>query len=107
MPPVPGHLSAAIPDYRAPGKIRHTLEEMLCQKIYAIGNDAGHLADDPIHKLLAGRGAKTAPALASQSMLCRFENAPRTTDLFRMADALAEKIIGPRTVERKGLAYHA
>ena len=49
-------------DRREPGKIRHTLAELLGQRIFGIacghpdGNDANHLADDPIHKLLLGRG---------------------------------------------------
>ena len=48
-------------DRREPGKIRHTLAELLGQRIFGIacghpdGNDADHLADDPIHKLLLGR----------------------------------------------------
>ena len=48
-------------DRRELGKIRHTLTELLGQRIFGIacghpdGNDADHLADDPIHKLLLGR----------------------------------------------------
>ena len=48
-------------DRRELGKIRHTLTELLGQRIFGIacghpdGNDADHLADDPIHKLLVGR----------------------------------------------------
>ena len=48
-------------DRREPGKVRHTLAELLGQRIFGIacghpdGNDANHLADDPIHKLLLGR----------------------------------------------------
>ncbi len=44
-------------DRRELGKIRHTLTELLGQRIFGIacghpdGNDADHLADDPIHKL--------------------------------------------------------
>ena len=48
-------------DKRAPEKIRHTLEDLVGQRVFGIacghpdGNDADHLADDPIHKLLLGR----------------------------------------------------
>ena len=48
-------------DRREPGKGRHTLADLLGQRIFGIacghpdGNDAEHLADDPIHKLLARR----------------------------------------------------
>ena len=59
-------------DRREPGKIRHTLAELLGQRIFGIacghpdGNDANHLADDPIHKLLLGRDPVAGEALASQ-----------------------------------------
>ena len=49
------------PTNAQPGKIRHTLAELIGQRIFGIacghadGNDADHLADDPIHKLLLGR----------------------------------------------------
>ena len=48
-------------DGREPGKIRHPLAELIGRRIFGIacshpdGNDADHLADDPIHKLLFGR----------------------------------------------------
>jgi len=92
-------LSKAIPDYRTPGKIEHTHEEILCQRIFAIAcghpdcNDAAHLSNDPVHKILAGRTEKDAPALASQSTLSRFENSLCAVDLYRMADTLADTII--------------
>ena len=59
-------------DRRELGKIRHTLTELLGQRIFGIacghpdGNDADHLADDPIHKLLLGRDPVAGEALASQ-----------------------------------------
>ena len=45
---------------RAPEKIRHTLADVIGQRIFGIacghpdGNDADHLADDPIHKRCSG-----------------------------------------------------
>lgn len=94
-----GHLSKVILDKRDPGKIEHTLEEILSQRIYAIAcghpdcNDAVHLANDPVHKILAGKTSKDEPSLASQSTLCRFENALRSGDLYRMARSLAETVL--------------
>ena len=47
-------------DKRAPEKIRHTLADLIGQRIFGIAcghpdcNDAEHLADDPIHKLPPG-----------------------------------------------------
>ena len=46
-------------DKRAPGKIRHTLADLIGQRVFGIacghpdGNDADHLADDPVFR--AGR----------------------------------------------------
>ena len=69
-------------DKRAPEKIRHTLADLLGQRIFGIAcghpdcNDAEHLADDPIHKLLLDRDPVAGESLASQPTLSRFENAP-------------------------------
>ena len=58
-------------DARQPGKVRHTLRDLLGQRIFGIAcghpdaNDADGLADDPIHKLLLGRDPITGDALAS------------------------------------------
>jgi hypothetical protein len=47
-------------DDRQPGKVRHTVADLLAQRIYSLAcghpdaNDADRLADDPIHKLLLG-----------------------------------------------------
>ena len=55
-------------DKRAPDKIRHTLEELIGQRVFGIacghpdGNDGDRLADDPIHKLLLGRDRWRASA---------------------------------------------
>ena len=59
-------------DRREPGKVRHTVADLLSQRVIGIacgnpdGNDAEHLADDPIHKLLLGRDPATGEPLASQ-----------------------------------------
>ena len=53
--------AGCLADKRAPEKVRHTLAELVGQRIFGIacghpdGNDADHLAEDPIHKLLLGR----------------------------------------------------
>ena len=68
-------------DKRAPEEIRHTLADLIGQRIFGIAcghpdcNDAEHLADDPIHKLLLGRDPVAGESLASQPTLSRFENA--------------------------------
>ena len=86
-------------DKRAPGKIRHTLADLIGQRVFGIacghadGNDAGHLADDPIHKLLLGRDPVSGAPLASQPTISRFENGASRTALYRMGRELAACVI--------------
>ena len=92
-------LTSCIVDARQPGKIEHTIGDLVRQRLYAIacgypdGNDATRLAEDPIQKLLIGRDPISGAALASQPTLSRFENAVRRSDLYRMGEALAECVI--------------
>jgi hypothetical protein len=103
-------LAACIEDPRQPGKIRHEIEELLRQRVfgiacgYADANDAARIADDPIHKLLAGRDPIAGEALASQPTLSRFENRVRRADLFRMADTLADLVIERHRCRLRGKA---
>ena len=86
-------------DPRAPERIRHTLEDLVGQRVYGIacghpdGNDAEHLADDPIHKLLLDRDPVTGEPLASQPTISRFENAAGRSALYRMGRELADRVI--------------
>ena len=70
-------LSQCLGDEREPGKIRHTLEDLIRQRVFAIAcgyadcNDAARLAEDPIQKLLVGRDPVAGEALASQPTLSR------------------------------------
>ncbi len=92
-------LIGGIDDRRQSGKIRHTLGELVRQRLYAIacgypdGNDASRLAGDPIHKLLCGCDPLRGEKLASQPTLSRFENAFARADLYRMSVALADAVI--------------
>ena len=86
-------------DRREPGKVRHTVANLLGQRIFGIacghpdGNDAEHLADDPIHKLLLGRDPVAGDPLASQPTISRFENGATRTALYRMGRELATRVI--------------
>ena len=97
-------------DKRAPEKIRHTLEDLIGQRVFGIacghpdGNDADHLAEDPIHKLLLGRDPVTGERLASQPTLSRFENGVGRGALYRMARELAESVIERHRQRRQGRA---
>ena len=86
-------------DKRAPEKIRHTLADLIGQRIFGIAcghpdcNDAEHLADDPIHKLLLGRDPVAGESLASQPTLSRFENAAGRGALYDMGCELAARVV--------------
>lgn len=94
-----GRLAGALTDRRQPGKVEHSVRDLLRQRLfgiacgYADANDAARLADDPIQKLLLERDALTGAMLASQPTLSRFENAATRADLFRMGEALAQSVI--------------
>ena len=86
-------------DKRAPEKIRHTLADLIGQRIFGIAcghpdcNDAEHRADDPIHKLLLGRDPVAGESLASQPTLSRFENAAGRGALYDMGCELAARVV--------------
>ena len=92
-------LARCIVDPRQAGKVEHSIQDLVRQRLYGIAcgyadcNDASRLAQDPIQKLLIGRDPLSGAALASQPTLSRFENAPRRADLYRMGEALAESVI--------------
>ena len=97
-------------DDRQPGKVRHTLEDLLGQRIFGIvcghpdGNDADRLGDDPIHKLLLGRDPVTGDALASQPTVSRFENHVGSHALYAMGCELAASVIERHHRRRRGRA---
>ena len=86
-------------DERQPGKVRHTLADLLAQRIFGLAcgypdaNDAARLADDPIHKLLLGRDPIDGDALASQPTISRFENEIGAQALYAMGCELAASVI--------------
>jgi hypothetical protein len=92
-------LATCLDDDRQPGKIQHEVFELLAQRVYGIacgypdGNDAARLADDPIHKMLAGRNPIEGDPLASQPTLSRFENSVGPRDCYRLGVALGEAVI--------------
>ncbi len=92
-------IAACIADSRQPGKVVHSLEDLVRQRIFAIAcgyedcNDAARLSADPMHKLLLERDPISGEALASQPTLSRFENALGPKTLMRMGSALADTVI--------------
>ena len=92
-------LASCLQDERQPGKIDHSLEELLAQRVFSIAcgypdaNDAARLAADPIHKLLLDRDPIEGTDLASQPTLSRFENAVEPKELYRLSEALAASVL--------------
>ena len=103
-------LSACLHDDRQVGKITHTLEDLIRQRVFGIAcgyadcNDAARLVDDPIQKLLLERDPVKGEALASQPTLSRFENAVGPKALYRMGAALAETVIERQRRRLRGKA---
>jgi len=92
-------LASCLQDERQPGKIDHSLEELLAQRVFSIAcgypdaNDAARLAADPIHKLLLDRDPIEGTDLASQPTLSRFENAVGPKELYRLSETLAASVL--------------
>ncbi|HYN05751.1 MAG TPA: IS1380 family transposase [Vicinamibacterales bacterium] len=92
-------LARSLVDERQSGKVRHTLEDLLAQRIFGLAcghpdaNDADRLADDPIHKLLLGRDPIAGDPLASQPTISRFENQVGAQELYAMGRELATSVI--------------
>ena len=101
-------------DKRAPDKTRHSLADLIGQRIFGIAcghpdcNDGDRLAEDPIHKLLLDRDPVSGERLASQPTLSRFENAVNGCALYRMADELATRVIERhrRRLDGRGAVHH-
>lgn len=103
-------MAEEIRDSRDSRRVRHALEEMLCQRIYAISagsedcNDHNTLCRDPLYKLVAGRSPEDPNAtLASQPSLSRFENQVSKNELLRMGESMARTVIANLDVETKSI----
>ena len=90
-------LSSCLKDRRDPDLIKHTIEEMLRLRMFAIAagyedaNDFDRLRYDPIFKMAAGRSPEEGEPLCSQPTLSRLENAPSRNDLGRMMLAMIDQ----------------
>jgi hypothetical protein len=95
-------------DPRDSGKVKHDLLTLVRQRLFAIAlgyednNDAAWLSKDPALKILAGKAPESAPDLASQPTLSRFENQVSAKDLRRLSIVLLDLYLkthpGPRKV---------
>ena len=68
-------LATCLRDGRQQAKVQHTLEDLICQRVfglacgYADTNDAARIGADPVFKLLLDRDPLTGEDLASQPTL--------------------------------------
>jgi hypothetical protein len=87
--------AAAIFDKRNPAYVRHQISQLLTQRVFQIAagyedaNDCDTLKNDPILKMACGQ----EDSLASQSTMCRFENAPDRKTLYRLSEVLVDGFI--------------
>jgi hypothetical protein len=102
------NVTRCLHDPRDSHKFKHDLVTLVQQRMLAIAqgyedtNDAATLAKDPAFKIMAGKAPETAPDLASQPTLSRFENQVSAKDLRRLSDSLLDLYLkthpGPRKV---------
>lgn len=101
-------LAACLVDDRQAAKVKHSLEDLLRQRIYGLAsgyadaNDAARLAHDPVFKLLLNRSPLDGPELSSQPTLSRFENSIGPKDNYRLGAALAQAVIARQQKRLRG-----
>lgn len=93
-------LASVLPDQRDPQRIRHSMIDLMRQRVFQIAagyedqDDSDSLRSDPIFKLLLGRAPETGADLASQPTMSRFENGVPRGALYQMAEVFVEHFIG-------------
>lgn len=93
------NLSQCIKDFRHQSYVRHTYDSMFRQRImqiaagYEDGNDCNRLKDDGILRICS----QSENPLASQPTMCRLENQPQTTELYKMAKVFVDNFLASYT----------
>jgi hypothetical protein len=86
-------------DRRHKSYVIHDLLELFSQRVFQIAsgyedaNDSNDLRKDPIIKIACAKLPLSDEELGSQPTMCRFENAPSRTDLYRLGEALVDLFI--------------
>jgi len=92
-------LASVLPDERDPKRTRHSVADLLRQRVFQIAagyedqDDSDTLRSDPIFKLLLGRLPETGADLASQPTMSRFENGVPRRALYRLSEVFVEQFI--------------
>lgn len=96
-------VASVIPEWRHPGYVRHEIYHLLTQRVFQIAcgyqdaNDCNSLRKDPLFKMSCESLPGKDDLLASQPTMCRFENAPSRTVLYRIGQALLDLFINSYT----------
>jgi Transposase DDE domain group 1 len=107
-------LAPLLPDPRSPKFIRHSVEALLTQEVYALlagypdHNDADDLRHDPLFQILADISPDAEQALASGSTLARFSYAftRREAELPREERPVLQEVRAAQTQRLKILNYY-
>jgi hypothetical protein len=89
-------VAEAIVDKRHPSYVKHKMIHLLTQRVFQIAsgyedsNDCNDLRNDPIFKMSCDKLPASDDPLASQPTMCRFENTPSRTTLYRIAGAILD-----------------
>ncbi len=92
-------MAGVIPDSRDARYVRHTLTDLLMQRVaqiacgYEDANDCDDLRNDPVFKILARRYPEIGDALSSQPTMSRFENSISRTTLYRPATVFIDAFV--------------
>ncbi len=103
-------ISRCIRDDRQQGKISHTVNELVQQRVFGIAcgyedcNDSARLATDPVQRFLMDRDPVVGQLLASQPTLSRFENQIDGRSLVKMGHAICDTVIVRHRKRLKGKA---
>jgi len=89
-------LAGCLLDPRRPDRVRHSVHDLLRQRIYGLAlgyedaNDVARIGSDPMHRLLLDRDPLSGDPLASQPTLSRFETSVDRRTAFRLSRRFAE-----------------
>ena len=102
-------VAEAIVDKRHPSYVKHEIVDLLTQRVFQIasgyedGNDCNYLRHDPIFKMSCEKLPISDDPLASQPTMCRFENTPSRTTLYRIAGVILDAFIQSYTEAPEGI----
>jgi len=92
-------ICGCIKDDRHSSYVRHSMHSMISQRVFQISagyedtNDCDTLKNDSVLKICAGQLPETGGSLASQPTICRLENQPSRTELYRIGQAFVDSFI--------------